>query len=179
MKLWCPKTGRCLSTLHGHQGTVMQCQWNANGNWVLTASRDQSCKVRARRGGEGERWAAREQGQPAAALSAGLGCRAGMADPILLASRSTPQVYDIRMQRELSSYRGHNRDVTYAAWHPFQEELFVSGAAASPPPASCRCSARCCAVRLMHARHDLRVALVCWKAVFVAKYAAAGHLPAF
>lgn len=37
------------------------------------------------------------------------------------------QLYDVRMQRELISFRGHNRDVTYAAWHPLHEELFVSG----------------------------------------------------
>ncbi len=46
VKLWCPKSGRCLATLHGHKGTIMQTQWNQNGNWVLTASRDQTCKAR-------------------------------------------------------------------------------------------------------------------------------------
>ena len=45
VKLWCPKSGRALGTLHGHKGTIMAAQWNANGNWVLTASRDQTCKV--------------------------------------------------------------------------------------------------------------------------------------
>ena len=37
------------------------------------------------------------------------------------------QLYDIRMLKELASFRGHNRDVTYASWHPLHEELFVSG----------------------------------------------------
>ena len=45
VKLWCPKSGRNLSTLHGHKGTIMATQWNVNGNWVLTASRDQTSKV--------------------------------------------------------------------------------------------------------------------------------------
>ena len=45
VKLWCPKSGRALGTMHGHKGTIMAAQWNANGNWVLTASRDQTCKV--------------------------------------------------------------------------------------------------------------------------------------
>lgn len=37
------------------------------------------------------------------------------------------QLFDVRMQRELVSFRGHNRDVTHASWHPTHEELFVSG----------------------------------------------------
>ena len=42
---WCPKSGRGVATLHGHKGTIMTTAWNGNGNWVLTASRDQTCKV--------------------------------------------------------------------------------------------------------------------------------------
>lgn len=38
------------------------------------------------------------------------------------------QVWDLRTQRELGSFRGHNRDVVTAAWHPQHEELFASGA---------------------------------------------------
>ena len=87
VKLWCPKTGRCLSTLHGHQGTVMQCQWNANGNGVLTASRDQTCKVRggAVRGGRCSwGWAYCR----VLRTRAGLGCSTDSAEPTwLLASR--------------------------------------------------------------------------------------------
>lgn len=37
------------------------------------------------------------------------------------------QVTDMRTQKELATYRGHNRDVTCAAWHPQHEELFASG----------------------------------------------------
>jgi hypothetical protein len=70
----------------------MATQWNANGNWVLTASRDQTCKL-----------------------------------------------FDVRMQREMVSFRGHNRDVTHAAWHPMHEDLFVSGG---------RCAALCAAATL-------------------------------
>ena len=36
-------------------------------------------------------------------------------------------MYDVRVQRELASFRGHNRDVISAAWHPLHEDLFVSG----------------------------------------------------
>lgn len=39
-----------------------------------------------------------------------------------------PQVWDLRTQRELGTFRGHNRDVLTASWHPQHEELFASGA---------------------------------------------------
>ena len=39
----------------------------------------------------------------------------------------TAQVTDMRTQKEIATYRGHNRDVTCAAWHPLHEELFASG----------------------------------------------------
>ncbi|KAF3771517.1 Flowering time control protein [Nymphaea thermarum] len=37
------------------------------------------------------------------------------------------QLYDIRAMKELESFRGHRKDVTALAWHPFHEEYFVSG----------------------------------------------------
>ena len=47
VKLWDPRAGRSLSAdLRGHNQTVTSCSWNANGNWLLTTSRDTLCKVR-------------------------------------------------------------------------------------------------------------------------------------
>ncbi len=38
------------------------------------------------------------------------------------------QVWDLRMLKELNTYRGaHTRDVACAVWHPVHEELFSSG----------------------------------------------------
>lgn len=37
------------------------------------------------------------------------------------------QVFDARMMRKLATFRGHQADVTCAAWHPWHEDLFVSG----------------------------------------------------
>jgi polyadenylation factor subunit 2 len=37
-------------------------------------------------------------------------------------------VYDIRMMKEMASFKGHNKDVSCCAWHPIHEELFASGA---------------------------------------------------
>lgn len=81
VKLWCARSGKAIGTMHGHKGTIMTTRWNTmNGNWILTASRDQTCKI-----------------------------------------------YDIRMQAELASFVGHGTDITQAAWHPLQEDMFVSG----------------------------------------------------
>uniref|UniRef100_F1KTF6 WD repeat-containing protein 33 n=1 Tax=Ascaris suum TaxID=6253 RepID=F1KTF6_ASCSU len=80
VKLWDPKSGQSLATLHEHKNSVMAVQWNKNGNWLLTGSRDHLIKV-----------------------------------------------YDIRMMREMHTYRGHKKEVTALAWHPVHESLFVSG----------------------------------------------------
>jgi len=45
IKLWDPKTGNSLATLHAHKNTVMDVKWNSNGNWLLTASRDHLIKI--------------------------------------------------------------------------------------------------------------------------------------
>nr|KAG5689276.1 hypothetical protein BaRGS_005284 [Batillaria attramentaria] len=45
VKLWDPRTGTSLATLHAHKHTVMDLQWNRNGNWMLTASRDHLLKL--------------------------------------------------------------------------------------------------------------------------------------
>lgn len=34
-----------MSNSHAHKHTVMDVQWNRNGNWLLTASRDQLIKL--------------------------------------------------------------------------------------------------------------------------------------
>lgn len=46
VKLWDPRAGGdALSSLHGHKTSIMQVHWNMNGNWLLTACRDQTLKV--------------------------------------------------------------------------------------------------------------------------------------
>lgn len=44
-KIWDPKSGKSLATLHGHKNTIMQIEWNKNGNWLLTACRDQLVRL--------------------------------------------------------------------------------------------------------------------------------------
>nr|CAB3267694.1 pre-mRNA 3' end processing protein WDR33 [Phallusia mammillata] len=45
VKLWDPKAGQSLATIHAHKGTVMDIKFNRNGNWFLTASRDHLVKL--------------------------------------------------------------------------------------------------------------------------------------
>ncbi|KAI6229081.1 WD-REPEATS-REGION domain-containing protein [Aphelenchoides fujianensis] len=45
VKLWDPKTGKCLATFHDHKNSVTAVQWNRNGNWLLSASRDHIIKL--------------------------------------------------------------------------------------------------------------------------------------
>ncbi|XP_061163198.1 pre-mRNA 3' end processing protein WDR33-like isoform X1 [Saccostrea echinata] len=45
IKLWDPRAGTSLATIHAHKATVMELKWNKNGNWLLTASRDHLLKV--------------------------------------------------------------------------------------------------------------------------------------
>lgn len=45
IKLWDPKSGQSLATLHAHKSTVMDLKWNENGNWLITASRDHLLKL--------------------------------------------------------------------------------------------------------------------------------------
>ncbi|VDP07945.1 unnamed protein product, partial [Soboliphyme baturini] len=82
VKLWDPKTGQCIATLHEHKNAVMAVQWNQNGNWMISGSRDHLIKL-----------------------------------------------YDIRMMKEVTTFKGHKKEVTALAWHPCHEGLFVSGGA--------------------------------------------------
>ncbi|XP_023336441.1 pre-mRNA 3' end processing protein WDR33 [Eurytemora carolleeae] len=45
LKLWDPRNGTVLTTIHAHKSTVMDCRFNRNGNWLLTASRDHLLKL--------------------------------------------------------------------------------------------------------------------------------------
>jgi polyadenylation factor subunit 2 len=45
VKLWDPKSGQSLATLHAHKSTVMDAKWNKNGQWLITASRDHLIKL--------------------------------------------------------------------------------------------------------------------------------------
>ncbi|CAG2067173.1 unnamed protein product, partial [Timema podura] len=81
IKLWDPKSGQSLATLHAHKSTVMDIKWNTNGNWLVTASRDHLLKL-----------------------------------------------FDLRnLSQEVQTFRGHKKEASSVAWHPYHEGLFASG----------------------------------------------------
>lgn len=45
VKIWDPKSGSCLATFHDHKNSVTSVQWNKNGNWLLSGSRDHVIKL--------------------------------------------------------------------------------------------------------------------------------------
>ncbi|PIK55892.1 putative pre-mRNA 3' end processing protein WDR33 isoform X1 [Apostichopus japonicus] len=80
VKLWDPRSGNPLTTIHAHKGTVMAAKFSNNGNWLVTASRDHLCKL-----------------------------------------------FDLRVMKEMYTFRGHKKEATSLALHPVHEDLFVSG----------------------------------------------------
>jgi len=46
IKLWDPKSGKCLTTIHAHKNAVVKVRWNpSNANYLLSGSRDQTVKL--------------------------------------------------------------------------------------------------------------------------------------
>ena len=45
LKLWDPKTGRCIRTLSGHSDVVNSCAWSPDGQQILSASADETLKL--------------------------------------------------------------------------------------------------------------------------------------
>lgn len=45
VKVWDPKTGKLLNTLHGHVGSVYQLTWSPDSRFIASASKDSTVKV--------------------------------------------------------------------------------------------------------------------------------------
>lgn len=45
LKIWDPRSGEVICSLHPHKNTINRLRFNKNGNWLLTASKDHSLKV--------------------------------------------------------------------------------------------------------------------------------------
>lgn len=46
VKIWDPKSGKEINSIHSHNNTINQVRWNPlNGNWLLIGSRDHSLKI--------------------------------------------------------------------------------------------------------------------------------------
>ncbi|CAH1239411.1 WDR5 [Branchiostoma lanceolatum] len=102
IKIWDPKSGQSLATLHAHKSTVMEVKFNQNRNWLHTAHAHKSTVMEVKFNQNGN-W-------------------------LLTASRDhLVKVFDIRTMREMQSFRGHKKEATAIAWHPIHESLFASG----------------------------------------------------
>lgn len=83
---------------HGHKNIVLSVKWNQNGNWLLTASKDQIIKVRLTFLG--------------GVLICNLDFVRALWKHLYDTYACNLQLYDIRTMKELQSFRGHTKDVT-------------------------------------------------------------------
>ena len=45
VKLWDVDTGNCTQTLEGHKEEIFSCAFNYYGNTIITASKDNTCRI--------------------------------------------------------------------------------------------------------------------------------------
>ncbi|XP_037947484.1 pre-mRNA 3' end processing protein WDR33 [Teleopsis dalmanni] len=116
IKLWDPKSGSALATLHAHKSTVMDLKWNDNGNWLVTASRDHLLKLFDLRNLREEVQIFRGHKREASSVSwhpthEGLFCSGGSDGSILF--------WNVGTDKEIGSIEtAHDSIVWTLAWHP-------------------------------------------------------------
>ncbi|XP_011301530.1 uncharacterized protein Wdr33 [Fopius arisanus] len=116
VKLWDPKTGQSLATLHAHKSTVMDVKWNENGNWLVTASRDHLLKLFDLRNLSQEVQTFRGHKKEASSVAwhpshEGLFCSGGSDGAILF--------WHVGADKEVGAIeQAHDSIVWTLAWHP-------------------------------------------------------------
>jgi dynein assembly factor with WDR repeat domains 1 len=45
VKLWDVDSGVCKQTLEGHKEEIFSCAFNYNGDTIITASKDNTCRI--------------------------------------------------------------------------------------------------------------------------------------
>ncbi|KAI8129520.1 pre-mRNA 3' end processing protein WDR33 [Lucilia cuprina] len=116
IKLWDPKSGQALATLHAHKSTVMDLKWNDNGNWLVTASRDHLLKLFDLRNLKEEAQVFRGHKKEASSVSwhpvhEGLFCSGGSDGSILF--------WNVGTDKEIGCVEtAHDSIVWTLAWHP-------------------------------------------------------------
>ncbi|KAL5274549.1 WDR33 family protein [Megaselia abdita] len=116
IKLWDPKSGQSLATLHAHKSTVMDLKWNNNGNWLITASRDHLLKLFDLRNLREEVQVFRGHKKEASAVSwhpvhEGLFCSGGSDGSIMF--------WNVGTDKEIGCIdTAHDSIVWTLAWHP-------------------------------------------------------------
>ncbi|XP_031789343.1 uncharacterized protein LOC100114982 isoform X2 [Nasonia vitripennis] len=116
VKLWDPKNGQSLATLHAHKSTVMDVKWNENGNWLVTASRDHLLKLFDLRNLSQEMQTFRGHKKEASSVAwhpshEGLFCSGGSDGAILF--------WHVGADKEVGAIeQAHDSIVWTLAWHP-------------------------------------------------------------
>ncbi len=147
----CGAVSSCLAVLcvravpvavhrHSHTGMVLQVAWNQNGNWLLTSSRDKVCLrlwlARQRRAPK--RLPPPPRFPPPPASHTGIPWAAAcflwprrLPSPLPNARPppflQTLKLFDLRMMGEIVTMTSDQREATAVAWHPYHENMFVSG----------------------------------------------------
>jgi dynein assembly factor with WDR repeat domains 1 len=44
-KLWAADTGSCAQTLEGHTDEIFSCAFNYEGDYIITGSKDNTCRI--------------------------------------------------------------------------------------------------------------------------------------
>ncbi|XP_014293337.1 pre-mRNA 3' end processing protein WDR33 isoform X1 [Halyomorpha halys] len=116
VKLWDPKSGSSLATIHAHKSTVMDVKWNNNGNWFVTASRDHLLKLFDIRNVNTEVQVFRGHKKEASSVAwhpihEGLFCSGGSDGAILF--------WHVGAEKEVGAIeQAHDSIVWTLAWHP-------------------------------------------------------------
>uniref|UniRef100_A0A2N9HDG8 Uncharacterized protein n=1 Tax=Fagus sylvatica TaxID=28930 RepID=A0A2N9HDG8_FAGSY len=116
--------------VHGHKNMVLCVKWNENGNWVLTASKDQIIKlydIRAMKELESFRGHRKDVTEILEVHQWWWWKEAGTPDIVML---PTPHAFSwslLMLEHEWGLHANVLLSPLALAWHPFHEEYFVSG----------------------------------------------------
>ncbi|CAK0784656.1 hypothetical protein CVIRNUC_007860 [Coccomyxa viridis] len=123
LKVWDFKTLKPEAALTGHGGDVKACDWHPTKSAIASGSKDATVKLWDARAGESCLSTLELHKGPITQV------RWNQNGNWLLSASRDQQiaVFDARMMRKLAVLRGHQADVTCAAWHPWHEDLLVSG----------------------------------------------------
>lgn len=121
-KVWDFGTMRIERELAGHGWDVKCCDWHPYKSLIATGSKDSLVKL----------WDPKTSGE-LFSVHAGNNAVTRVrwsinGNYLLTGSRDTMvKLYDVRTMKELQIFKRHSKEVSSLAWHPFQENLFVTG----------------------------------------------------
>jgi polyadenylation factor subunit 2 len=116
IKLWDPKSGQALSTLHAHKSTVMDLKWNDNGNWLITASRDHLLKLFDLRNLKEDMQTFRGHKKEASAV-----CWNPVHEGLFVSGGSDGQIlfWNVGTDKEIGGIEAAHESIVWTlAWHP-------------------------------------------------------------